>query len=179
MAGVRKRGVTLSALALVIGVLATAASAGTLRTITGTAKADRLTGTAQADAISGLGGNDRLTGLGGNDLLVGGPGNDTIVGGAGVDRVRCGTGRDTVQADGRDSVSRDCYCTLRAINSNGAAIAIAFVFDGKEFYEQTTRDGGAFFAFYTYPETFPPGSWGCRAKLDGVVVSQVSFTTTR
>ncbi len=71
------------------------------------------------------------------------------------------------------------YCTLRAINSSGAAIAIAFVFDGKEFYEQTTRDGGAFFAFYTYPETFPPGSWGCRAKLDGVVVSQVSFTTTR
>ncbi len=95
-----------------IGVLATAASAGTLRTITGTAKADRLTGTARADAISGLGGNDRLTGLGGNDLLVDGPGNDTI-GGAGVDRVRCGTGRDTVQADGRDSVSRDCEKVTR------------------------------------------------------------------
>ena len=85
----------------------------------------------------------------------------------------------TSAAGGTIARATRIYCTLRAVNNNGATIAIAFLYDGKELYEATTRDGGAYYAFYTYPETFPPGSWGCRAKIDGVVVAQLSFTISR
>jgi len=71
------------------------------------------------------------------------------------------------------------YCTIKSVNNGGATLAIAFVFDSKEFFQQTTGDGGAFFANYTYPETFPPGSWGCRAKINGTVVRELTFTTSR
>ena len=117
-----------AALAVVAAiVLAAGPPSGARTTIRGTRSADLLRGTKGSDLIMGLQGADRLFGFRGNDflqggygadLLVGGPGQDVLSGAWGNDTIRardgardsisCGRGRDTVDADARDSVTRDC-----------------------------------------------------------------------
>lgn len=99
--GIGRRWRATVAVAVVGGVLASAAAAAT---IVGTSGNDVLRGTAKADRMLGKGGNDRLYGLAGADVLQGGPG---------VDRYVCGAGRDTVIAAPGESVARDCEVVKR------------------------------------------------------------------
>lgn len=103
-----RRLITLSLLALLLGLVTVPAGAETLcfgqpATIqasggltTGTPGPDVIIGTAGTDVIRGLGGNDRICGLGGNDELWGMGGRDRLSGGPGDDVLRGGAGTKNI-----------------------------------------------------------------------------------
>ena len=88
-------------------------------------------------------------------------------------------------AGGTITGAKRIYCTASFTNPVGSPVSIAFLYDGKEFFEppSNTTDGTAetylAWAWYEYPDGFPAGSWGCRAKVDGKVVGELAFTTAR
>jgi hypothetical protein len=77
------------------------------------------------------------------------------------------------------------YCSARFTNPVGSTVSIAFVREGNEVFASAghATDGkGATWiesASYEYPDGFPAGSWGCRAKVDGKVVGEIAFSTIR
>jgi len=77
------------------------------------------------------------------------------------------------------------YCSAHFTNPVGSTTSIAFVYGGSEFFEPAghVTDGSADswieWAYYEYPDGFPAGSWGCRAKVDGKVVGEIAFSTIR
>ncbi len=95
-----------------------------------------------------------------------------------ADQYTCGSN----SAGGSISGASTIYCSAKITNGVGKTASVAFVFGGSEFFEPPGHiiDATTWieWAFTSYaPATFPPGSWGCRAKLDGVVVAELSFTT--